>query len=201
MKTIPVSELIEIDSTYLDKIKERKIVMDKYPDLVLGAHPKATASVEEAYLWLLSTYLPRRFPSMFEICSMNDQTGSMTHLRNLVTNEAFPLQPPTAPCEALRVMGALVDEDMMFMLPSDDEDGYCLRAFVNCFANGPDTRRRLEMKLRDIHGAVPGYQDHLAQRIDNWFDSLEVGKIVMRANVSVRKIRQLVHADRSFSGS
>lgn len=70
------------------------------------------------------------------------------------------------------------------MLPNTDGDGHSLAAFVNCFANGPSSLRRLNMKLRDIHSEVPGYDNHLSVRMDKWFENLKAGVVVMRSNVS-----------------
>ncbi|KIW28565.1 uncharacterized protein PV07_08219 [Cladophialophora immunda] len=190
MQTIPISELISIDRTYLDNINERIRVIQKNEDSVIGCEPGAEAAVRELYVWLVDNYLPQRFPTIFRIeggeevgrhiLSTSSSEGSC--LKNLVTLQSYSLQPPSSPLAALEVIGSLVDEDMLLMLPSPDNDGYTLQAFVNCFANGPNTRRRLNMKLRDIHGAVPGFQSHLEQKLDRWIDLLKIGKVVRRAN-------------------
>jgi hypothetical protein len=191
MQTIPISELISIDRTYLDNINERIRVIQKNENSVIGCEPGAEAAVRELYVWLVDHYLPQRFPTIFriergevgrDILSTPSPEGS--YLKNLVTLQSYSLQPPSSPLAALEVIGSLVDEDMLLMLPSPDNDGYTLQAFVNCFANGSNTRCRLNMKLRDIHGAVPGFQSYLAQKLDKWIDLLEIGKVVRRANVS-----------------
>lgn len=181
MTTIPTSELIEIDSTYLEKVDERKRIMSQYPDAVLGVTEHTNGCVEEMYRWLTGVYLPKRFPSMFRL--EDDVSGSHARIMNMVDGKDYPLEPPSDRIEALRIMGALVDEDFLFMLPSPDGEGYSLAAYVNCFANGDHTKKRLHMKLRDIHAAVPGYSENLARRLDVCFDKLEVGKIVVRTIV------------------
>lgn len=122
---------------------------------------------------------------MFEISNLEatDDATKPSWLRNLVTGEKCPLEPPQSTIKALRIMGELVDEDMLFMLPSPDGDGYSLQGYVNCFANGPSTRQRLARKLRNIHGTIPGYKERLERSVDKWFDSLEVGTFVKRVNV------------------
>ena len=58
-------------------------------------------------------------------------------------------------------------EDMLFMLPSAENDEYSLQAFVNCFANGPNTRYRLDMKLKEIHVGVPSFYINLKAKLNN----------------------------------
>lgn len=77
-----------------------------------------------------------------------------------------------------------MDEDILILLPSDDGDGYSLKGFVNCFPAGFNTKEKLGLKLRDIHTPVPGYKQKLELSMDRFFDRLEVGKVVKRANVS-----------------
>ncbi|KAM7183261.1 Protein of unknown function (DUF3445) domain containing protein [Naviculisporaceae sp. PSN 640] len=183
MKVIPTSELIQMDCTYLQNLTERKEIMARYPEAVLGAIEDTHGCVEEMYRWLTSIYLPRRFPTMFQI--EQGEGNTFAHIKNLVDGEMYPLDPPKDQIEALRMMGALVDEDFLFMLPSADGDGYSLAAYVNCYANGDHTKKRLHMNIRDIHAAVPGYNENLAKRVDVWFEKLEVGKIVVRENLHV----------------
>ncbi|KAI0869444.1 hypothetical protein GGS24DRAFT_478738 [Hypoxylon argillaceum] len=182
MEEISTSELILMDDTFLDKITQRKELIERFPDSVLGAKPDAHAAVREIYSWLTSTYLPSRYPTMFQLIK---EVGIPKSIRNLADGVVYPLEPPESMVEALGNIGSMVDEDLLFMLPSPDGDGYMLSAFVNCFANGSSTRDRLHKKLRDIHGLVPGYKNRLAKRVDQWFDNLEVGKIVKRSNWAI----------------
>jgi hypothetical protein len=47
------------------------------------------------------------------------------------------------------------------------------------------------MKLRDIHGPVPGYKEKLEKSMDRFFEKLEVGRVVRRSNVSENAIFQI----------
>ncbi len=55
----------------------------------------------------------------------------------------------------------------------------------DCFPSGFDTSRKFGLKLREIHGPVPGYREKLEGSMDRYFERLEVGKFVMRVNVSI----------------
>jgi hypothetical protein len=165
-----------MDNTYLDRINLRRQIMQDHHEIVLQAAPSVKPAVDELYSWLFSTYLPTRFPKMF--------TRSATSLLNHITSESLPLNPPSDPVEALETLGTNIDDEFLLLMPSDDGDGYVLRGFVTCFPNGFNTKEKLGLKLRDIHGPVPGYKEKLAKSMDRFFDRIEVGRIVLRANVS-----------------
>jgi hypothetical protein len=149
--------------------------MRDHHDIAIQAHPSIKPAVNELYTWLLSTYLPQRFPTMFKL--------TPSHLLNLATSEYLPLSPPSDPIQTLGILGANIDDDFLLLLPSDDGDGYVLKGFVTCFPSGFNTKEKFGLKLRDIHGPVPGYKEKLERSMDRFFERLEVGKVVLRMNV------------------
>jgi hypothetical protein len=169
-----------MDKNYVDRITLRKRIMDEAPEITLAAKPAAKLAVDEFYQWLLSKYLPTRFPRNFQMSTTTDQGGPF--LLNLANGERLPLAPPTSPKDTLRIIGGVVEDDFLFLLPSPD--GYRLEGFVACFPNGIDTSKKLGLNLRDIHGPVPGYKEKLEKSMDRYFERLEVGTFVKRANVS-----------------
>jgi Protein of unknown function (DUF3445) len=152
---------------------------DHHP-IVLQAAPSIKPAVDELYSWLVSTYLPRRFPSMF--------TLSTSALYNRATSEPIPLTPPSDPVKALEILGGNIDDDFLLLLPSEDGDGYVLKGFVTCFPSGFNTKEKFGLKLRDIHKPVPGYKEKIEKSMDRFFDKIEVGKVVMRTNVSFSEV-------------
>ena len=105
-------------------------------------------------------------------------------LLNLATSESIPLVSPFDPIKALEIIGGNIDDDFLLLLPSDDGDGYVLKGFVTCFPSGFNTKDKFGLKLRDIHKPVPGYKEKLEKSMDRFFDKIEVGKVVLRTNVS-----------------
>ncbi|KAJ5621582.1 hypothetical protein N7528_006365 [Penicillium herquei] len=186
-----VSELIEVDKNYLDRITLRRNIMAQYPENVLAAEGPVKEAVDEFYTWLVGTYLPTRYPRMFQLRS--SEKGS-EHLYNLPTNEKVQLSPPNNPKDALKILGGLVEDDFLFLLPSEDGDGYTLKGFVTCFPNGFDTAKKLNLKLRDIHKPVPHYKEKLEKSMDRYFAKLKVGKFVKRANWAIQSNDQLYRA-------
>lgn len=172
-----ISELVEIDKTYLSRLTLRKQTMRDHRPIVLQADSSIKPAVDEFYTWLVSNYLPTRFPTMFTL-------GKST-LLNHATSEPVPLIPPSDSIKALEVLGGNIDDDFLFLLPSEDRDGYVLKGFVTCFPAGFNTKEKFGLKLRDIHKPVPGYKEKLEKSMDRFFDKLEVGKVVLRTNVSL----------------
>lgn len=170
--SIPISRLIKIDHTYLDNITKRKATIFRYPDTVLGVTGNSKGCVEELYRWLTKVYLPRRFPSMFQLRGIS---GTATHLRNLVDGQNYPLKPPSNQIDALRILGSLVDEDYLFFLPSADGNGYVLAAYIDCHANHPGPKSLLGRNLRDAQQVIPGSTAEL--------EKMEVGDIGLLATV------------------
>ena len=171
-----ISDLIEIDKTYLFRIALRRQIMQDQHSIVLQAAPSIKPAVDEFYVWLVSVYLPKRFPTMFIL--------KATTLLNQATSESIPLNPLADPIKALEILGGNIDDDFLFLLPSDDGDGYVLKGFVTCFPAGFNTKDKMGLKLRDIHKPVPGYKEKLEKSMDRFFDKIEVGRVVLRTNVS-----------------
>ncbi|KAJ5733745.1 hypothetical protein N7493_002531 [Penicillium malachiteum] len=151
-----VSELIEMDKNYIDRITLRREIMAQYPENVLAAEEPVKEAVDEFYTWLVGTYLPGRYIK--------------------------------------KILGGLVEDDFLFLLPSEDGDGYTLKGFVTCFPNGFDTAKKLNLKLRDIHKPVPHYKERLEKSMDRYFAKMKVGKFVKRANWAIQSNNQLYRA-------
>ncbi|KAF2263758.1 hypothetical protein CC78DRAFT_266630 [Lojkania enalia] len=184
-----MSDLVAMDNTYRERITLRKKLLNEQPQDVLACNPKAEPASLEFYEWMITTYLPQRFPTLF--------TLSSTGLKNQITSSTLPLTPSSA-SEALSLIGENVDDDFLFLLPShkpEHEGKYVLEAFITCFPSGFSTPAKLNLKLADIHGPVPGYAQKLEMSMDRFFASLPVGKIVKRHNWSITTHRRLFTFD------
>jgi hypothetical protein len=154
-------------------------VIIEHPATVVGHLEGSRPAVTELYEFLMNRLLPVRFPQMFQ--RSNDQ------LRNLVTGHSLPVSCPKSSTDALNEIGNNLDEDFLILLPSDDGDGYTLKAFVTCFPSGFDTSKKIGLKLRDIHAPVPKYKEILNKSMDRYFRMLEPGKFKRRVNVGFPK--------------
>jgi hypothetical protein len=196
-----MSELIQMDNTYLSRIRLRRQIMDSHAEATLATNPVAEPATFELYEWLVGTYLPRRFPTCYELVNVEKVSGDTvsvqqvqqrnepTHLLNKITCEHIPLQA-TSPLTALRTLGSHIDTDFLILLPKQtegDEENepqtvYHLEAFSTTFPSGFSTLSKLGLPLSAIHTPVPQYARKIGKSMDRFFARLEVGKLVRRAN-------------------
>lgn len=182
------SDLITIDSNYLSRITARRELIASHPSTVHGAIPSGHAPVLETYTYLLGTYLPTRFPTLFTLIpsSSSSANPSGTLFLNKATNQTFPLHPPPSdPAAMLRILGETVEDDMFLLLQDDAAQGGEHRAvaFVCCHPAGFDPSSKLGKRLAEIHGPVPAYEK-IGASMERYFGRLEVGRGVKRMNVS-----------------
>lgn len=179
-----LSDLVAMDSTYQDRMRLRRSVLDDHPKETKQCNKVAEPAVLEFYDWMVSGYLPARFPTVYK----PTVTASGPELRNTVAQMTIPVRPGS-PMAALDILGEHVDTDFLFLLPSSTaSDGspiYHLEAFVTCFPSGFSTREKCGNPLATIHKPVPGYEAKLERSMDRFFAKLEVGRVVKRANWSV----------------
>ncbi|KAH8603144.1 hypothetical protein B0O99DRAFT_647862 [Bisporella sp. PMI_857] len=177
---ISPSALLEFDRGYLSRIALRRQIMEDHPSIALNADPSIRPAVDELYAYLIGTYLPTRYPTMFQL---SEDKG---HLYNAATGLYIPLAPPCDPIETLRSLGENIDEEFLLLTKNANEDQYVLRGYVLCFPSGFNTAEKFGMSLRNIHGPVPGYKEKLELSMDRFFDRLEVGRVVQRSNWSIQ---------------
>ncbi|KAJ4412234.1 hypothetical protein N0V91_000703 [Didymella pomorum] len=173
------SDLVAMDQTYQERVQIRRDLIKNEHHEVIGSTGKADKAVFELYTWLTTTYLPKRFPTMF--------TPTAAGLLNNITKEILPPTPSSA-TQALETLGSHIDSEFLILLPSDaqeDEGKYRLEAFVTCFPSGFRTRSKLGLLLAAIHGPVPHYTQKLERSMDRFFASLPCFKIVKRWNWTI----------------
>jgi hypothetical protein len=164
-----------MDKNYADRVAIRRSLIQQHGARVHGCLPSGESAVHELYCFLLGTYLPQRYPTMFRVTA----DGKIFH--NLVTGRTFPTVPATSDmAAALRNLGETVEDDI-FLLHQTPE-GHMSVAFVCCFPAGFDGSEKLGKLLADIHGPVPSYEK-IGPSMEKFFAKLEVGKSVKRMNV------------------
>lgn len=170
------ADLIVMDHNYASRVLERQQLMVQHPDIVLGAIAGGKAAVEELYSFLLTDYLPQRFPTMFSL----SKGGETFH--NEITGASFPTVPPDNSVQALRRLGETVEDDM-FLLHETDQ-GHRSVAYICCYCSGFDPSQKLDKLLFEIHEPVPSY-DKIGPSMERYFKKVEVGKNMKRLNWSV----------------
>ncbi|KAJ5827132.1 hypothetical protein N7447_003895 [Penicillium robsamsonii] len=187
-------DLIPMDKTYKSRVALRKSVLDQHHDIVVAINNDETPeedsrirpAISELYNFMLGTYLPTRYPSMFRLYAES------SFFQNLVTGATWPttLSPTTPTIQALEILSQTVDEDFLILLPeispdSEEQPRYVLQAYATCFPAGFNTREKLGLRLADIHSPVPRYQERIGRSMDKFFARIEVGKFVKRLNWSI----------------
>ncbi|CAA9966319.1 DUF3445 domain containing protein [Pyrenophora teres f. maculata] len=184
LENCPMSSLLELDNTYAARLIERRHVLATERHEALGTTPAGRDAVLEFYKWATNIYLPGRWPSIYILDHAN------ASLKNTITSESLPLHIPHDADLALEILGANIDTEFLFLLPShtpssSDQQTYHLSSYINTSPAGFSTRSKLGLSLSAIHGPVPGYAAKLEKSMDRFFARLPVGKVVRRANWSV----------------
>lgn len=201
------SELIMMDKTYKERLRYRQKILKEHRETVIAIHdesdPRTILAINEFYRYIMSTYLPVRYPKMFKLHETAFESGKAYMLENLVLNELYPseLTALTSPMRALEILFKTVDEDFLILLPekSDGDSAtteakYRLVAYETCYPAGFDPRQKLGKLLADIHKPVPGYPEKLEKSMDRYFANVELGKYVKRANWSISTNTELFAA-------
>ncbi|RMY66461.1 hypothetical protein D0863_08413 [Hortaea werneckii] len=180
LENIEMSDLIQVDNTLEDRLRLRQSLLSEHPEATTQCNEVAEPATLELYQWMVSVYLPKRFPNIYK----SESQG----LYNTVTHSRMPLNP-SSPRTALASLGENVDTDFLILLPSstaaDGSPIYHLESFVTCFPAGFSTREKCGHPLATIHAPVPGYAAKLEKSMDRFFARLESGRIVRRANWSI----------------
>ncbi|KXH67427.1 hypothetical protein CSAL01_02549 [Colletotrichum salicis] len=182
----PPEDLIIIDNNYLDRVTERRQLLEKHTSTVAGAVPEGIPALHETWTYLLSEYLPKRYPAMFSL------SEDKTEFHNHVTKTSLPLTPPEDPLVALKALGETVEDDMFLLV--ETPEGHRAVAFVCCHPAGFDPSDKLGKLMKDIHTPVPSY-DKIGASMERFFCRLQVGKSFKRMNWSVSTHENLFSPD------
>ncbi|RCI09077.1 hypothetical protein L249_5122 [Ophiocordyceps polyrhachis-furcata BCC 54312] len=180
------SDLITIDKNYLARVTLRRQLLHRHGKMLHGCAAAGQDAVRELYGFLMSCYLPVRFPTIFHL------SQDKLRIHNLVTGEMHPTTASDDAAASLRTIGRTVEEDMF--LVRETSDGHRSVAFVCCFPAGFNPSTKLDKLLKDIHGPVPSYE-RIGPSMERFFSRLKVGKSVKRLNWVVQTHDELLVSD------
>ncbi|KAK2001517.1 hypothetical protein LX36DRAFT_343807 [Colletotrichum falcatum] len=176
IQTSSPEDLILFDKSYLDRVTNRRKILKEHTSKVAGAVPEGIQALHETWTYLLSEYLPTRYPTMFSL------SEDRTVFQNLITGISLPTTPPENPDIALQALGETVEDDIFLLV--ETPEGHRAVAFVCCHPAGFDPSDKLGKLMKDIHQPVPSY-DKIGASMERFFSRLQVGKSVKRINWSV----------------
>ncbi|KAL5339162.1 hypothetical protein BJX70DRAFT_388071 [Aspergillus crustosus] len=102
--TLPPSELLPIDKTYLSRLALRKQLLSQYPDVVRAVNlrkqdrdmnGKIREALFEWYAFVMGVYLPGRYPGMFRVLEEGDDgdgNGKGRVVESAVTGKRVPVE-------------------------------------------------------------------------------------------------------------
>ncbi|CAK1364249.1 hypothetical protein CB0940_12232 [Cercospora beticola] len=170
---------IRLDSGYLNRIAERKELIENKPEYTIGTGTLVNDAIEELYNEIMVDYLPKRFPDMFRV------NGKICE--NMATKGSYPLDPSIlTPAEMLRHLGLNVEEDFYIMCPDAEDGQFRLRGYIACFPGGFLSPARVGESVREIHQPVPGYDEKLGRSVDRYFNRMVPGDFIGRMNWSLQ---------------
>ncbi|KAF2404732.1 hypothetical protein EJ06DRAFT_579300 [Trichodelitschia bisporula] len=168
--------LISLDTTFPSRIASRISILSSTPH-AMGALSAALPAVTELYTYLTQSYLPTRCPNLFKL--------TPTHLLTATAPRSHSLTPTHSliPKDPLFALGALVDEDFLFLLSGPS--GYTLGAYIVAYGTGFTQTGLLGANLTDLHAKVPGWNADLGRSVERWVGRLRAGEVWGRCNWAV----------------
>ncbi|KAK4692819.1 hypothetical protein P7C71_g4458, partial [Lecanoromycetidae sp. Uapishka_2] len=165
---------LELESTYIERIAERKGLFEKYGKLVLNYLPGSELACKEIMENALQ-FLCARYPDYFSLTKSRSK-GYIFH-NKLLKNETVinRLHP-------LHVLLNNVPEDFAVMLRNPEDGMYYFRAGLLCSSLGWNVDTKLGMQLKEIHAPIPDYKAKMEFSMDRYFSRLPTDRPIQRGS-------------------
>jgi hypothetical protein len=161
MRPLDLADWIQIGDDYDAQMAAKAAARDEHPDTVFVALPEALPACSEV-LEILLDHLTGRRP--------NDFARSGASVLNRRTGERLPLDGTLHP---LDVAGRLVQEDLVVMVPSGDEQTLIFGAGSVCLPNRWNLQSKLGRTMTEVHAPVSQLNDQLGGPIGQFFERLQ----------------------------
>lgn len=148
---------LELENTYVKRIKQRQDLFAKHGDRVLNSLPGSELACKELMEMSLQ-FLCARYPHYF--CLDKDK---MVFYNGILSTESdLKTTPP------LRVLLDNVPEDFAIMLRDSKTGFYFFRAGVICSSLGWDLGTKMGMQLHEVHAPIPDYKEKMQFSMDRY---------------------------------
>ena len=148
---------LELENTYVDRIKQRQTLFKQYGKNVLDALPGSELACKELMEMSLQ-FLCARYPHYFQL----DKENMIFHNGILKTETDLRTKDP------LHVLLENVPEDYAIMLREPTTGFYHFRAGVICSALGWNLAVKLGKRLHEIHEPIPDYKEKMQFSMDRY---------------------------------
>lgn len=148
---------LEIESTYVKRIRERQDILAKHGDAVLQALPGSELACKEL-MEMCIQFLCARYPQYFKL----DKDKMIFHNNILHTETDLRSTHP------LHVLFNHIPEDFALMLRDEKTGFYLFRAGIICSALGWNVASKIGMRLHEIHAPIPDYKEKMQFSMDRY---------------------------------
>ncbi|KAF2100774.1 hypothetical protein NA57DRAFT_36924 [Rhizodiscina lignyota] len=162
---------LELESTYVERIHQRRELYKKYGKSVLDNLPGSELACKELMEMCLA-FVVARYPQHFEL----DKEKMLFHNRLLNTTSKLKEEEP------LHVILNNIPEDFAIMLRDAETGGYVFRAGVICSSLGWNLGTKMGMKLYEIHEPIPDYKEKMQFSMDRYFAKKPTDKAIQRGS-------------------
>jgi hypothetical protein len=149
---------LELESTYRERISQRKDLYAQHGAKIVDALPGSTEACKELAEMVIQ-FLCARYPSQFRYDSYgifhNNILGTTVDTRNM---------------EPLIFLLENVPEDFLIVQEDEKSGLYHCRAGVSTSAVGWNLDLKIGKPLHEIHGPVPFYKEKMQYSMDRWAD-------------------------------
>ncbi|KAI0434187.1 alpha-1,2-mannosyltransferase [Xylaria sp. FL1042] len=162
---------IELESTYKERIAQRKDLYAKHGPAVLQWLPGSELACKEL-MEMVVQFICARYPHYFMLSDdklwlENKILGVRSNIR-----EKHPLL----------VILDHVPEDFAITLRDPDTGHYVFRAGIICSAIGWNLGTKIGLKLEEIHQPVPDYKEKMKFSMDRFFSKMPTNKPIQRGS-------------------
>jgi hypothetical protein len=168
LRTLAPADWLPPDAGWPAQLARRADLLRRRKWDVLALMPEAREAAAEL-LELLFQHLTTQHPAWFQ----RQGAGIFSAISGALLKPADFDHP-------LHLLGHLLPDDLCLLTPS--AGGWRLTGGTVCFPSHWLLPHKLGKPLPGIHRPVPGYDATLAMPVDRFFDNLNPGRIVWRAN-------------------
>jgi len=162
---------LEVENTYVARVKQRQDLFHKYGSMVLDYLPGSELVCKELMEMCLQFYCAR-YPMHFSLSA--DKKIFHNGLLNTAT-EIKRFHP-------LHVLLNNVPEDFAIVLRNDEDGMYYFRAGIICSSLGWNVGTKIGMQLEEIHQPIPDYKEKMSFSMDRFFTKMNVTAPIQRGS-------------------
>ncbi|KAJ4501823.1 hypothetical protein C8R41DRAFT_17267 [Lentinula lateritia] len=160
---------LELESTYKERIAQRKALHAKHGKQIIDALPGSELACREL-MEMAIQFLCVRYPKQFHF------DGRTLYNRILDTKSKVDEEDP------LVVLNNNVPEDFLLTLPDSKTGLYTMVAGVCCSSIGWNVATKIGKPLKEIHNVVPDYKEKMEFSMDRYFSKMPTDKPIQRGS-------------------